>query len=55
MRVILDNAYLHVTPAGKDKTTEDQFTELFKQRKKAPSDIVRGSFARFSHDKVFIV
>jgi hypothetical protein len=55
VRIILDNASLHVTAAGKEKTTEDQFTDLFKQRKKSPSDLVRGSFARFSHDKVFIV
>jgi PLD-like domain len=56
VRVILDNASLHVTKKGaKAKTPEDQFTDLFQQRKKAPSDIVRGSFARFSHDKIFIV
>jgi hypothetical protein len=55
VRIILDNASLHVTVAGKDETTEDQFTNLFKQRRKAPSDIVRGSFAPFSHDKVLIV
>jgi hypothetical protein len=56
VRVILDNASLHVTKKGaKVKTPEDQFTDLFQQRKKAPSDIVRGSFARFSHDKIFIV
>ncbi len=56
VRVILDNASLHVTKKGaKDKTPEDQFTDLFEQRKKDPSDIVRGSFARFSHDKIFIV
>jgi phospholipase D-like protein len=55
-RVILDNASLHVTKkAAKVKTPEDQFTDLFQQGKKAPSDIVRGSFARFSHDKIFIV
>jgi hypothetical protein len=54
-RVILDNADLHVTPPGKPKTPEDQFTDLFNQQKKAPSDIVRGSFARYSHDKIFIV
>ncbi len=46
MRVILDNADLHVTQSGKPKTPEDQFTDLFNQQKKAPSDIVRGSFAR---------
>ena len=56
VRVILDNASLHVTKkAAKAKTPEDQFTDLFQQRKKPPSDIVRGSFARFSHDKIFIV
>ena len=43
VRVILDNASLHVTKKGaKVKTPEDQFTDLFQQRKKAPSDIVRG-------------
>ena len=55
VRVILDNADLHVTQSGKPKTPEDQFTDLFNQQKKAPSDIVRGSFARYSHDKIFIV
>ncbi len=55
VRVILDNADLHVTQPNKDETPEDQFTDLFKQRKQKDSDVVRGSFARFSHDKVFIV
>jgi phosphatidylserine/phosphatidylglycerophosphate/cardiolipin synthase-like enzyme len=56
VRIILDNASLHVTKKGaKDKTAEDQFTDLFNQRKKNPSDILRGSFGRFSHDKIFIV
>jgi PLD-like domain len=56
VRIILDNAALHVTKSGaKDETPEDQFTDLFKQQMKSPSDIVRGSFARYSHDKVFIV
>ena len=55
VRVILDNADLHVTQSGKPKTPEDQFTDLFNQQKKAPSDIVRGSFDRYSHDKIFIV
>lgn len=56
VRVILDNAALHVTKKGaKVKTPEDQFTDLFEQQKKAPADIVRGSFARYSHDKIFIV
>jgi hypothetical protein len=56
VRVILDNAALHVTAKGaKAETPEDQFTDQFNRRKKAPSDIVRGSFARYSHDKIFIV
>jgi hypothetical protein len=56
VRVILDNASLHVTQKGaKTKTPEDQFTELFEQQKKGAADIVRGSFARYSHDKIFIV
>jgi hypothetical protein len=49
-RVILDNASLHV-----GGTPEDQFTDLFKQRKTGQSDILRGSFGRYSHDKIFIV
>jgi hypothetical protein len=55
VRVILDNASLHVAPAGKPPTPEDQFTTQFNQQKKAPSDIERGAFGRYSHDKVFIV
>ena len=56
VRVILDNAPLHVTKkTAKVKTTEDQFTDRFQQQKKAPAEIVRGSFGRFSHDKIFIV
>jgi len=55
VRVILDNAGLHDTQQGKPKTPEDQFTDLFNQQKKAPSDILRGCFDRYSHDKVFIV
>ena len=60
VRIILDNAQLHVThkdsKTGKTVTTaEDQFTDLFKQKATKPAAIVRGSFARFSHDKIFIV
>jgi hypothetical protein len=51
VRIILDNnAQLH--GAG---TPEDQFTKLFNQQKKSPSDIVRGCFARYSHDKIFVI
>jgi hypothetical protein len=52
-RVILDNAALHTSKTK--PTPEDQFTPLFNQQKKAPSDILRGHFLRYSHDKIFIV
>jgi hypothetical protein len=56
VRIILDNAKLHVTQKGaKVKTPEDQFTDLFQQQKKGQSAIIRGSFGRYSHDKIFIV
>jgi hypothetical protein len=60
VRVILDNAQLHVTSkdpkTGKTVTTpEDEFTTLFNQQAKAPAAILRGCFDRFSHDKIFIV
>ncbi len=53
IRVILDNASLHANKAG--TTPEDQFTALFNKQKKGKADILRGHFARFSHDKIFIV
>jgi hypothetical protein len=60
IRIILDNAQLHVT--HKDSKTgktvvplEDPFTTLFNQQKKSPAAICRGSFGRYSHDKIFIV
>jgi hypothetical protein len=60
VRIILDNAQLHVT--HKDSKTgktivapEDTFTALFNKQAKAPAEIVRGSFGRYSHDKVFII
>ena len=54
VRIILDNSKEHTKP-GKAKTPEDQFTDRFKKQKKNPSEILRGCFARFSHDKIFIV
>jgi hypothetical protein len=54
VRVILDNSKEHATQPGKPKTPEDQFADLFEQQKKAPADILRGCFARYSHDKIFI-
>ncbi len=53
VRVILDNASLHTNKAG--TTPEDQFTTLFNKQKKGKAAIVRGHFARFSHDKIFVV
>ena len=39
VRIILDNASLHVSKkTAKVKTPEDQFADLFQQRKKDPSD-----------------
>jgi phosphatidylserine/phosphatidylglycerophosphate/cardiolipin synthase-like enzyme len=55
VRVILDNAKLHVTQPGDPQTPEDQFTALFKQQQQGWSGIERGAFARYSHDKIFIV
>ena len=53
VRIILDNAALH-----HDKTKpkpEDQFETLFTAAAKSPSQILRGHFTRYAHDKVFIV
>ena len=56
IRVILDSSAEH-----HDKTPqptvpdEDQFETLFRQQAVPPADIMRGMFARFSHDKVFVV
>jgi hypothetical protein len=54
VQIILDNASLHVSSGGKT-TPEDAFTKQFQQVAKAPAAIVRGSFDRFSHDKIFII
>jgi len=53
VRIILDNAALHTNKAK--PTPEDQFTALFQQQGKNKGDILRGSFGRYSHDKVLIV
>lgn len=55
IRIILDNSKEHHDPAAQPPKHEDQFTTLFEQQAKAPSAIQRGSFGRFSHDKIFIV
>jgi PLD-like domain len=55
VRIILDNSSEHTTQPGGPQTAEDQFADRFAMQKKSPSDILRGSFDRFSHDKVFVV
>ncbi len=60
IRIILDNAPLHVTheDAKTGRTVvspEDAFTTLFNKQAKPSADILRGSFGRYSHDKVFIL
>lgn len=53
VRVILDNAALHHS-TSKAKP-EDEFEALFANAAKSPAAIMRGKFARYAHDKVFIV
>jgi hypothetical protein len=53
VRVILDNATLHHSTST--PTPEDQFEKLFNAAAKKPAAILRGKFARYSHDKVMIV
>jgi hypothetical protein len=53
IRVILDNAALH--HAAKAGKAEDAFEKLFDDAAKKDAEIKRGKFARYSHDKVFIV
>ena len=58
IRIILDNASLHVTHTVKGKTVtplEVSFVEQFQHQAKNPSDLCQGCFDRFSHDKIFIV
>jgi hypothetical protein len=50
VRMILDNASLHM-----GKTPETAFAALFAAQAKAPAELVRGCFDRYSHDKIFIV
>jgi hypothetical protein len=56
VRIILDNASLHIKDPKTGKVpSEDQFTALFNNQAKAPAALVRGCFARYSHDKIFIL
>jgi hypothetical protein len=54
IRIILDNAKLHLSTKTA-ASPEDEFTTLFKQQAKGQAAILRGSFGRYSHDKIFIV
>lgn len=56
VRMILDNATLHTEP-GKEETItpEDRFDQLFNDRKRGASELYRGHFKRYAHDKVIIV
>jgi hypothetical protein len=51
MRIILDNASLHHKPGA----LEDVFEQQFRQAMKGNSNIMRGKFGRYAHDKVIIV
>jgi hypothetical protein len=58
IRIILDNASLHITHTEKGKTVtplEVPFVGQFQQQAKNKGDLCQGSFARFSHDKIFVV
>jgi hypothetical protein len=51
MRIILDNASLH----HKAGAPEDAFEQQYRHVMKGNSDILRGKFGRYAHDKVIIV
>jgi phosphatidylserine/phosphatidylglycerophosphate/cardiolipin synthase-like enzyme len=53
IRIILDNASLHHNTKAPEP--EDQFETAFNKAAKAPAEIKRGKFARFAHDKVFVI
>jgi hypothetical protein len=53
VRVILDRSALHHDTAG--SKPEDEFEALFAKKRKGAAALLRGSFGRYAHDKVFIV
>ncbi len=53
IRIVLDNAALHHSTSS--PKPEDQFETLFTKAAKGKAAILRGKFARYAHDKVFIV
>jgi hypothetical protein len=64
IRIILDSATLHITHPEKNKKSgatktvvplEEDFAEAFAKAAKDQAELKRGCFARYSHDKIFIV
>ncbi|MFL6468990.1 MAG: phospholipase D-like domain-containing protein, partial [Pyrinomonadaceae bacterium] len=55
IRMILDNATLHVTEAGKPTCEEDDFEVRFNTVATAGSELLRARFGRYSHSKVIIL
>jgi hypothetical protein len=55
IRIILDNAALHVTPAGKPTTEEDDFEARFNAVAAVGAEVFRCHFARYSHCKIIIL
>ena len=53
IRVILDNSSLH--HSAKSPLPEDRFAKQFDNAKQGASELKRGKFGRYSHDKVLIV
>ena len=55
IRIILDNAALHTTQAGKPTTEEDDFEAGFNEAATGGAELFRCRFARYSHCKIIIV
>ncbi|HEY4270602.1 MAG TPA: phospholipase D-like domain-containing protein [Candidatus Udaeobacter sp.] len=55
IRIILDNAALHTTQAGKPTTEEDDFEIRFNTVAAAGAEVFRCRFGRYSHCKIIIL
>src|SRR5947208_2715136 len=55
IRMILDNAALHTTQAGKPTTEEDDFEARFNAAAATGAELFRCRFARYSHCKIIIL
>ena len=55
IRIILDNAALHVTQAGKPATEEDDFEARFNAAAAPGAELFRCRFGRYSHCKIIIL